>query len=142
MGRKTGHILTVVDALGEALDDYHEFIRNPFVNGLSIEEDVRRIDPVVQVIGVSVMFSKNWSLVQRLMATLRDTFPSAVIVIGSEHVTAAPEHVLETAPVNYAVLGEGNAHVRYAGLSVQLPILLKPSDVDNKLLHTQPQGSC
>ena len=59
MARTAGHAVTVVDALGEALDDYHEFIHDSFVNGLPIEEVVRRVNPDAQVIGVGTRDSSG-----------------------------------------------------------------------------------
>ena len=61
--RKAGHDVAVVDGLGEALDSFHEFIGSSYVNGLTIDEVVRRIDPRTEIIGVSVTFSKQWPLV-------------------------------------------------------------------------------
>jgi radical SAM superfamily enzyme YgiQ (UPF0313 family) len=38
---------------------------------------------------------------------LREAFPGVPIVVGGEHVTALPEHVLGDVPVDHCVVGEG-----------------------------------
>ncbi len=105
--RSAGHKVTVIDGLGEALHSFHPFIRGCHINGLSIKEIVQRVDPQTDVIGLSAMFSVQWPLARRLLAALREAFPSTPIVVGGEHVTAATAHVFESAPIDYAVIGEG-----------------------------------
>ena len=105
--RHAGHEVNVVDGLGEALEAYHPFLRGQFLNGLSIEQVVDRVDPSADLIGVSVMFSKQWPVARRIVAALREAFPDTPIVVGGEHPTAAMEHVFESSPADYVVLGEG-----------------------------------
>ena len=104
---RAGHQVGVTDGLGEALDCYHEFIGGRYINGLSIEEVTRSVDADADVIGLSVMFSKQWPLARRLLEALKDAFPKTPLVIGGEHVTAVPQEVFDSAPVDFAVLGEG-----------------------------------
>ncbi|MCH7808856.1 MAG: B12-binding domain-containing radical SAM protein [Planctomycetes bacterium] len=105
--RRAGHDVTVIDALGEGLTRFHPFIRGCYVNGLSIKEIVQRVEPDTDAIGIGVMFSKQWPFVRRLLDALRQAFPDTPIIAGGEHVTAATEHVFESSPVDFAVLGEG-----------------------------------
>jgi radical SAM superfamily enzyme YgiQ (UPF0313 family) len=99
----------VIDATGEALDvvrpypDRADFM----VQGLSFEETVARIPADTDVVGISCMFSTLWPLTQRLAQAVRARFPAALLVLGGEHGTAVPEHVLSVSPFDVVVLGEG-----------------------------------
>jgi radical SAM superfamily enzyme YgiQ (UPF0313 family) len=54
------------------------------------------------------MFSHEWPIVRRLIATLAERFPGVPIVCGGEHPTAVPERCLDTAPALAAcAIGEG-----------------------------------
>jgi radical SAM superfamily enzyme YgiQ (UPF0313 family) len=105
--REAGHGVTVVDGLGEAVGSFHEFIGGCFINGLSMPEVVARVPADTEAIGVSIMFSKQWPLVRRLLDELRAAFPSVPMIVGGEHVSATVQHVFDTSPIDYAVFGEG-----------------------------------
>ncbi len=105
--REAGHDVTVVDGLDGAFGSFHPFIKGRYINGLNIDELVPRIPRDTEVIGVSIMFSSHWPLARRLLARIRTAFPSTPIVVGGEHVTAVTQHVFDSSPVDYAVLGEG-----------------------------------
>ncbi len=104
-----GHRVTVIDALGEALD-----ARTPAAHpglmayGLSIEEILNRIPDRTQVIGISVMFSQQWPHVEAIVRAIGARFPGVPLVIGGEHATATWEYLLDRCPeVTICVLGEG-----------------------------------
>jgi anaerobic magnesium-protoporphyrin IX monomethyl ester cyclase len=107
--REAGFAHQVIDATGEALDavspypDRADFM----VQGLTLDEIVRRVDPDTEVVGVSCMFSTLWPLTHRVAAAVREKFPRALFVLGGEHGTAVPEHVLASSPFDVVVLGEG-----------------------------------
>ncbi len=107
--REAGFEHKVIDATGEALDavspypDRADFM----VQGLTIDEIVLRIDPDTDVVGICCMFSTLWPLTHRVADVVREKFPSALLVLGGEHGTAVPEHVLATSPFDVVVLGEG-----------------------------------
>ncbi len=105
--RQAGHDVAVVDGLGEALDCFHPFILDHYINGLTIDELVERVDPQTEIIGVSVMFSNHWPFARRLLASLRKAHPSSLIAVGGEHVSALTAQVLEGAQADYAIVGEG-----------------------------------
>ena len=110
--KSAGHIVQGVDAVGSAVDRYSALPESPrcLLHGLPHEETVALIDPETEVIGVSCMFSTEWIAAKALIETIRASFPNALIVIGGEHVTAAPEYCLESSSaVDVAVLGEGEA---------------------------------
>ncbi|HBP21107.1 MAG TPA: hypothetical protein DEA08_25385 [Planctomycetes bacterium] len=111
--RAAGHEVTTIDGLGEAIDEvwFHD---DPEcrVRGLTIPEIVSRIPANAELIGVSCMFSQAWLFVRQLVNAVAERFPGVPLVVGGEHVTAAPEVILETCPaVGACALGEGEATV-------------------------------
>jgi anaerobic magnesium-protoporphyrin IX monomethyl ester cyclase len=107
--REAGFPYRVIDATGEALDAVSPYPdRDDFmVQGLTLAETVGRIPADADVIGVSCMFSTLWPLTHRVADAIRARFPRALLVLGGEHGTAVPEHVLATSPFDVVVLGEG-----------------------------------
>jgi anaerobic magnesium-protoporphyrin IX monomethyl ester cyclase len=107
--REAGFACRVIDATGEALDAVSPYPeRDDFmVQGLTVDETVRRIPADADVIGVSCMFSTLWPLTHRVATAIREKFPRALLVLGGEHGTAVPEHVLATSVFDVVVLGEG-----------------------------------
>ena len=108
--RDAGFDYRVIDATGEALDavspypDRADFM----VQGLTPDEIVGRIHPDSRVIGMTCMFSTLWPLDPPAWpGSIREKFPEALLVLGGEHGTAVPEHVLATSPFDVVVLGEG-----------------------------------
>ena len=99
----------VIDATGEALDlvspypDRDDFM----VQGLSPDDIVARIPAETDVVGIGCMFSTLWPLTRRLAEAVRRRFPRALMVLGGEHGTAVPDHVLARSPFDVVVLGEG-----------------------------------
>ena len=54
------------------------------------------------------MFSVAWPFTRLVIEAIRNRFPKVSIVVGGEHVTAAPAFTLETCgAIDYCVLGEG-----------------------------------
>ena len=107
--REAGFAYQVIDATGAALDAVSPYPdRSDFMmQGLTVEETVRRIPAEADVIGVACMFSTLWPLTHRVADAIRARFPRALLVLGGEHGTAVPEHVLATSPFDVVVLGEG-----------------------------------
>jgi len=107
--REAGFEHRVIDATGESLDAVSPYPdRDDFlVQGLTIDEIARRIDPETAVVGISCMFSTLWPVVHRVADAVREKAPAALLVLGGEHGTAVPEHVLATSPFDIVVLGEG-----------------------------------
>ena len=107
--KEAGLPYTVIDSTGEALDRVSPYsLRDDFmIQGLPYDEIVRRIPPHTRVIGLCCMFSTLWPLTRQLAEHLRGHFPDAILVLGGEHGTAVPEHVLRNSPVDIVVLGEG-----------------------------------
>lgn len=99
----------VVDAAGEALDKIRRYPKREdfMVQGLFPDEVVQRVPAETRIIGVTCLFSSLWPITRDVAAHLRRRFPHALFVLGGEHGTAVPEHVLATSEFDVVVLGEG-----------------------------------
>jgi len=107
-GRAAGHDVSVIDALGEDPERETPLDGGRFVvRGLPIGEILERVPGDTNLLGVSCMFSQDWPHLRRMIQRLREAFPGLPLVVGGEHVTALPEHVLGDAPVDHCVVGEG-----------------------------------
>src|ERR1044072_2873896 len=107
--KEAGFTYHVIDGAGEALDaiGLYPGRKDLMIQGLSFEEIVARIPVDTDVIGLGCTFSTLWPLTNRLAARIRSSFPHALLVLGGEHGTALPEHVLTTSTFDVVVLGEG-----------------------------------
>lgn len=76
--------------------------------GLTFDEIASMIDPEVEIIGISSMFSINWVADRALIAFLAERFPKAKIIAGGESISSMPEFCMTQAPaLEVCVLGEG-----------------------------------
>lgn len=107
--KDAGHGCKVIDGAGEALDrvspypDRADFL----MQGLPVDEIIARIPRDSDVIGVACMFSTLWPLARMVADKVRAAFPNIPLVLGGEHGTAVPEHVLRNSPFDVIVMGEG-----------------------------------
>jgi anaerobic magnesium-protoporphyrin IX monomethyl ester cyclase len=106
---QAGHAVTAIDAYGEAPAAFSDIDHgNLSIAGLTADEIARRIPADTDVIGVSCMFSQEWLYAKRVIAAAQAAAPGATVIVGGEHATADPAHVLRRAPeVAACVLGEG-----------------------------------
>jgi len=107
--RKVGHDVTIIDALGEALDLFSSVqgMKNGLRHGLGDEDMIKMIPDDTEIIGVSTMFSQAWPYDRDLIVKIRERFTNVPIVVGGEHVTALPEYSLEDCPaIDFVLLGE------------------------------------
>ena len=104
--RKAGHQVSVIDAVGLGPTQY-TVDRHLHYVGLSPEEIAERIDPSVDVIGISNMWTFSWPLVRRIIHEIKRKHPVKILIGGGEHFTGLPKLSLETTPIDYLVLGEG-----------------------------------
>lgn len=104
-----GHAVTVVDAVGAALDQvYDSHVRPLLVNGLKADEILARIPGNTDYVGISCLFTHEWPNIQLLAREIKSAFPHIRLIIGGEHATAVPEYSLTSChEVDAAVLGEG-----------------------------------
>lgn len=111
--KAAGHTVQVIDAPGEDIDTYRELRHGDlslYLHGLSLEMVVDRIDPAVQVVGITHMFVHEWPLIKRLVRMIRERYPDVLIVVGGETPTAFWWRMLEEAPdLDCCVLGEGES---------------------------------
>src|SRR5215467_7357573 len=107
--RAAGHRVDVIDAVGEAPFEPGDTAHPDLVSyGLGFDEIIDRIDPATDAIAVSVMFSQQWPHADAMIRAIHARFPDVPIFAGGEHVTAAPEFVLDSCPpVTACGLGEG-----------------------------------
>lgn len=108
---EAGHDVHAVDGLGEGIGRVSPFRDGFYLHGLPIAEIVARIDPDSDAVGIGVMFSGTWPLARALIEAIRARLPRAAIICGGEHVTALTRFVMTDAPVDYAVVGEGEETV-------------------------------
>ena len=105
----SGHVVTVVDAVGEAPDKVSPLFNDTMLgSGLLIHEIMDKIPRNTDLIGVSGMFSGEWPYVRQMIKAIKKATPSIPVIGGGEHFTAVPEFIMETCPeIEYCVLGEG-----------------------------------
>src|SRR5204863_37417 len=89
--REAGFAYQVIDATGAALDAVSPYPgRSDFMmQGLTVDETVRRIPAEAEVIGVSCMFSTLWPLTHRVA----DAIPRHARLPVPVHVLLEPRHV-------------------------------------------------
>lgn len=109
--RVAGHQVNILDAVGEGLNQDYRPFRNVYLKGLHVPEIVKRIPKDAQIIGFSNMFTAHWLLVRDLIKETRKTFPDRTLILGGEHVTGFPDFSFEQAPIDLAVLGEGEESI-------------------------------
>ncbi len=111
--RAAGHLVSAIDAVGQAVDQYTRvpWAGRVLAHGLVTSEIVDRIDPQVDVVGIACMFSVEWLLARDLIQAVRRRFPRAHIVLGGEHATACPEYCLLDSAADVCVVGEGEATI-------------------------------
>ena len=104
--REAGHTVSILDAVGDAPEDWVPWGDLERI-GLSIEELVARLDPHAEAFGLTNMWSFSWPLVRELIRAIKAAYPEVPLVCGGEHFTGLPELSLRQAPIDYLVLGEG-----------------------------------
>ncbi len=99
----------IIDAPGEAPDQYINFNKNRLlINGLDIDQIIKKIPPDTQIIGVSCQHSNEWIYDSLIIKEVKNHFPQATLVLGGEHATATFRDILAKLPeVDYIILGEG-----------------------------------
>ncbi|MCC2678692.1 MAG: Radical domain protein [Pseudobdellovibrio sp.] len=107
--RQAGHDVSVVDAVGEAPNQFLKMDDARFVQqGLSLSETLDRIPLDAEVIGISCMYSYEWPNVRKLIYAIRERCPKARIILGGEHSSAMPEFCLtDCLALDVAAIGEG-----------------------------------
>lgn len=103
-----GHRVTLIDAVGEAIEQHALMGKDYVVHGLSTEQILDRVPPETEVVGISCMFSHEFTLYRALIEAVRKRFPHVRLIAGGEHVSALPEETFRQCPgLDVAVIGEG-----------------------------------
>jgi len=109
--RQKGHNVEMIDAVSQAIDKKSAWPAAKDITkvGLDIDEIVNKIPVSSDVIGITCMFTPIWPHVRKLVKAVKDHFPKTPLVMGGENITGAWQTVLATSPVDFCVLGEGEA---------------------------------
>jgi len=107
--RDAGHRVTVIDTIGDAPDEINPLRNRPdiLVQGLRCDQIVQRIPTDTDVVGLGCAFSTLWPISRDILEAIRRNRPDLRIIVGGEHPSALPEHVLQTSPVDICIIGEG-----------------------------------
>ena len=106
--RKAGHDVSLVDGIGENPEQSTPLAGNLVARGLTFDEIVARIPPGAQLVGVSGMFSSEWTQIRELVNRIAAAHPAVPLVAGGEHFTAAAEVSMRQCPgLDICVMGEG-----------------------------------
>jgi anaerobic magnesium-protoporphyrin IX monomethyl ester cyclase len=141
--RDAGHEVSILDAVAEGPDNVTED-KHLHILGLTPKQIVERLDPDADAYGLTNMWSFSWPLVRELIHGLKQRFPDKPLVCGGEHFTALPEHSLQTAPIDYVVIGEGEtaAVALYNAIEKGAPVDEIPGVLylrDGEVIKTGPQ---
>jgi len=99
--------IQVIDASACPVDKCEKFYKDIYLFGLNSHEIIHQIQGKPDVICIALMFTNNWLHDRKLIHTLKENFPKAILIAGGEHATAAPELCLKQSPLDYVVFGEG-----------------------------------
>jgi radical SAM superfamily enzyme YgiQ (UPF0313 family) len=103
-----GHQVTLIDAVGEAIEHHALFQEDYVLHGLATEQILERIPDDTEIVGFSCMFSHEFPIYRALIQAVEARFPAARILAGGEHVTALTgETFAQCEALDVAVLGEG-----------------------------------
>jgi anaerobic magnesium-protoporphyrin IX monomethyl ester cyclase len=107
--REAGHRVTLIDATGEAMDQIKPMKTRPdiLVQGLTPDQIIDRVPADVDVVGIGCSFSSLWLACRDILERVRDSHPDIPLIMGGEHASALPEHVLQTSRADICVIGEG-----------------------------------
>lgn len=109
--RETGHLLEIIDAIGDAPDVRTEIdspVGTAYIIGVAPDEIVERINPNTRLVAISHMFITEWPLIKALAAKIKQRLPDAYIVLGGENATSYWETIFkESSDIDFCVLGEG-----------------------------------
>jgi radical SAM superfamily enzyme YgiQ (UPF0313 family) len=112
------HKVTLIDAVGESIEQHMPFREDYILHGLSTQQIIERIPMDSEIIGFSCMFSHEYPIYRSLIDAVRINFPSAKIIAGGEHITALPEEtLLSCRGIDVCVLGEGEEVILDLALS-------------------------
>ncbi|MBT3514393.1 MAG: radical SAM protein [Nitrospina sp.] len=114
--RSAGHQLQVIDAPGEAINQYKIYgssVGDLRTHGLTKHEIVERIDPDTDVVGLNNMFLHESEFVSDLLTDVKSRLPHATTVIGGEVATSWWNQMLNRCSgLDICAMGEGEEVIK------------------------------
>jgi anaerobic magnesium-protoporphyrin IX monomethyl ester cyclase len=104
--KKSGFNAKIVDALGEQPNNYF-YENGTLYRGMKTYDILRHVTSKTKVIGISCMYSINFSYVRRLCHILKKNHPNSLVFIGGAHASALPEYSLRETEADFTVISEG-----------------------------------
>jgi anaerobic magnesium-protoporphyrin IX monomethyl ester cyclase len=102
--RSLGYEVKVIDAVAEQWRNYTQ-TESSYYSGLYFDQIINRLKNYnPDIVGVSSIYSVNASTVKKLVTQIKESLPSAKIMVGGADVTIRPK---EYDMADYVVLGEG-----------------------------------
>ena len=114
--RDAGHQVALIDAKAEGLD---------------LETILKRTEfSAPEVVGISG-FANEWESFEQMGTAIKQRMPNVHLIGGGPYATSFPEEVLERAPFDYLVVGEGEitflellrAQLYYRKLKLSITVL-------------------
>ena len=106
--RNNGHEVSVIDAIGLDPEKKTYLGNKLFSIGISSSDILNLIPKDVDLIGISGMFSYEWTLLRSLVNMIGKKFRDKYFIAGGEHFTSVPEICLEQCrDLDAIALGEG-----------------------------------
>jgi len=109
--RSAGHHLQIIDAPGEAIDQYETYttsVGNLQIHGLTKSQIVDRIDPDTDVVGLNNMFLHECEFISEMLNEVKARLPHVTTVIGGEIATSWWAQMLDRCSgLDICALGEG-----------------------------------
>ena len=106
--RQKGHEVTLIDSVGEDIEQNIPYHADCVLHGLTTDQILERIPSDADFIGVSCMFSHEFPVYRDLMHAIKRRFSDVPVIAGGEHITALPEESFrQCSGIDIAVMGEG-----------------------------------
>jgi len=100
--------VSVLDAVANAPDQFtplHD--TDLLINGYKIDQILRELDDDADYFGISCMFSCDWLYTCQVINAIKTKYPNKIVIAGGEHITADANYSLNSAPIDFCVMGEG-----------------------------------
>ena len=111
--REAGFEVHGIDATGQDLNRIVRLADKALqYNGIDAADVIGQIHPETRVIGITCMFSHEWTFVRDAIAEIGAARPDVTIIVGGEHATALAEYTLRDCPaIGFVGLGEGEGTI-------------------------------
>jgi len=100
--------VSILDAVANAPDQFTPLENTDLlINGYKIDQILDELNPDVDYFGISCMFSCDWLYTLQVINAIKSKFPRKIIIAGGEHITADANYSLNSAHIDFCVMGEG-----------------------------------